>query len=300
MRTFKYISRTKQRGKAEDRSFFFQPKLTVGPSNDVYEREADEVADKVMRMTDKDEEEQVQAKISPVDVSRKCAQCEEEELQRKEIALEPDEKTAPNIVDEALQKEGQPLDEATRSFMENRFGYDFSQVKVHTDAVAAKSAESINALAYTNENHIVFNQGQYAPRTENGKRLLAHELTHVVQQQSGKVARKIQRAFSSTISIRHAFLKSRNFSVSGGTVSVTINASWDRGPAHCSGTDFQVTLKKEVDFWFDDNFGTRNFPVGSRHTETWSDLPSGTYYLEITRSDGDIGHCILQGSIDVA
>jgi hypothetical protein len=66
--------------------------------------------------------------------------------------------------------------------MENRFGYDFSQVRIHTDQIAAKSASAINALAYTSGNDIVFNQGQYAPGISGGKQLLAHELTHVVQQ----------------------------------------------------------------------------------------------------------------------
>lgn len=286
--------------KGGEKPLFFQPKLTIGSADDVYEREADAVADKVMRMED---DEEIQTKLAPVDIQRKCAECEEEEkenkkVQRKETEILTSETTAPDIVQQALDTGGTPMDEGTRAFMESRFGYDFSHVKVHTDAVAAKSAQSIQALAYTNGNNIVFNQGQYAPGTDNGKRLLAHELTHVVQQQTGKVSKKVQRAFSSTISINHRYLKSRNFSVSGGTVSVTISATWDRGPAHCSGTEFQVTLRKD-DLVFDDDLGTRNFPVGSRHTETWSDLSSGTYYLEISRNDPEIGHCILQGSIDV-
>src|SRR5690606_20271324 len=70
-------------------------------------------------------------------------------------------------------------------FMENRFGYDFSHVKIHDDTVAAKSAQSINALAYTSGNNIVFNHGQYSPETNSGRKLLAHELTHVVQQGNG-------------------------------------------------------------------------------------------------------------------
>ena len=78
----------------------------------------------------------------------------------------------------------------SRSFMENRFGYDFSNVKIHADAVAGKSAQSINALAYTSGNNIVFNEGQYSPGTENGRRLLAHELTHTIQQGSSVAIRK--------------------------------------------------------------------------------------------------------------
>ncbi len=89
---------------------------------------------------------------------------------------------APPIVHEVLAAPGQPLDAGTRNFMESRFHQDFSHVRVHTDARAARSARAINALAYTMENNLVFAPGQYRPQTLEGKRLLAHELTHVIQQ----------------------------------------------------------------------------------------------------------------------
>jgi len=166
--------------KGQAKHLFFQPKLTVGPTNDVYEQEADAVADKVMRMGD---HQQIQTKISPLDIQRKCAACEEEEhAQRKEDGVSHQRSEAPSIVSDAINTGGASLDGETKSFMENRFGHDFGNVKIHTDTIAAKSAQSINALAYTNGNSIVFNQGQYSPETESGKRLLAHELTHVVQQ----------------------------------------------------------------------------------------------------------------------
>ena len=84
---------------------------------------------------------------------------------------------APLIVHEALRSPGQPLDATTRSFMEPRFGHDFSRVRVHTGAQAAESAREMNALAYTVGNHIAFRAGQYAPETTAGKELLAHELS---------------------------------------------------------------------------------------------------------------------------
>jgi protein involved in polysaccharide export with SLBB domain len=87
-------------------------------------------------------------------------------------------------VSDAINSPGTPLPDGDRSLMENRFGYDFSGVRIHTSALAAKSAQSINALAYTSGNNVVFNEGQYAPQTESGKKLLAHELTHVIQQNS--------------------------------------------------------------------------------------------------------------------
>lgn len=83
---------------------------------------------------------------------------------------------------DVLRSPGQPLDQTTRQYMEPRFGHDFSRVRVHTDAAAARSARAMHADAYTVGRDVVFEQGQYAPSTLAGKQLLAHELTHVVQQ----------------------------------------------------------------------------------------------------------------------
>ena len=88
---------------------------------------------------------------------------------------------------EMLPTTGQPLDDTTRSAMEHRLGQDFSQVRVHTDTDAARSARSLNAIAYTAGHHIVFGAGQFAPGTAAGARVLAHELAHVVQQRQGLV-----------------------------------------------------------------------------------------------------------------
>jgi hypothetical protein len=91
--------------------------------------------------------------------------------------------TVPPIVHEVLRSPGQPLDAETRAFMEPRFGQDFSGVRVHADAKAAKSAQAVNALAYTVGREVVFGPGQYAPNSISGQRLLVHELVHVLQQQ---------------------------------------------------------------------------------------------------------------------
>lgn len=90
--------------------------------------------------------------------------------------------TAPPIVHEMLRSPGQPLDANTRASMESRFGHDFGSVRVHDDAQAVESAQAVDAQAYTVGRDIVFASGKYAPRTAKGRRLLAHELTHVVQQ----------------------------------------------------------------------------------------------------------------------
>lgn len=89
---------------------------------------------------------------------------------------------APPIVNDVLQGTGQPLDRSTRAFMESRFGYDFANVRVHSDERANRSARAIDATAYAVGDHVVFGAGKYTPGTSGGRRLLAHELTHVVQQ----------------------------------------------------------------------------------------------------------------------
>jgi hypothetical protein len=89
---------------------------------------------------------------------------------------------APQVVRQGLNSPGRPLDTETRSVAEPRFGHDFAKVQVHAGSTAAESARSVNALAYTVGNHIVFGDGQYNPGTDRGRHLLVHELTHVAQQ----------------------------------------------------------------------------------------------------------------------
>ena len=89
---------------------------------------------------------------------------------------------APALVHQVLNSPGRPLDAATRAYFEPRFKHDFSAVRVHADAQATESARQINSLAYTVGTKLVFRSDTYAPDTPVGKGLLAHELTHVVQQ----------------------------------------------------------------------------------------------------------------------
>jgi hypothetical protein len=192
-----------------------QPKLRIGPDDDPYEREADRVADTVMRMPSgegpgfsiegitpliqrqpiEEEEEEMQAsrlQRQPVDEEE-----EEEEVQTSRIRRQPLEEE-----DEAMQMKrapgravptraglvgatsrgGHPLPAAQRAFFEPRFGFDFSDVRVHNDAAAASSARVVGAKAYTVGRNVVFGAGRWAPRSSTGRRLIAHELTHVVQQ----------------------------------------------------------------------------------------------------------------------
>jgi hypothetical protein len=193
-----------------------QPKLQINQPGDKYEQEADAMADRVMRMSDT---ETLYSTSSNV-VQRKCAHCEKEEeetLQKKESGHEA-VSVAPAIVHNVLNSStGKSMDNSTRSFMEQRFRHDFSTVLIHDDSVAHQSSKDINALAYTYGSHVVFGAGQFQPKTYAGKRLIAHELTHVVQQQANFKNAPVQRDVK-------AYYKEQteatpNFNFSGGSSS---------------------------------------------------------------------------------
>jgi hypothetical protein len=105
--------------------------------------------------------------------------------QRKESAGGEEDQESP--VRSVVSQQGAPLDADTRSSMEGALGADFGDVEVHTDGAASASAASVQAQAYTVGHHIVFGEGRYQPGTDDGRRTLAHELTHVVQQREGPV-----------------------------------------------------------------------------------------------------------------
>lgn len=156
-----------------------RPRLKVGETGDALEQEADRVAERVMRMP-----EPHGSPTRPAGTSGPAAtlgQIETKSKQRGGIGGN----TAPPIVHDVLNSPGQPLEGATRAFMELRFGYDFRQVRVHNDDRSAASARAINAEAYTAGTHTAFAAGRYAPDLPAGRRLLAHELAHVVQQSGG-------------------------------------------------------------------------------------------------------------------
>jgi hypothetical protein len=171
---------------AEKPLAFFQPKLTVNTPGDPFEQEADAMADQVMRKTHLTSPKTSFLRPKYQFIQQKCASCDEEDKVHRKENKEGETLGGPEL-DEyvgSLGSSGQALSESSRQFFESQFGRDFSHVRIHHDTVAAKSAQSINAHAYTSGNHIVFNSGQYSPESDTGKHLLAHELTHVVQQGS--------------------------------------------------------------------------------------------------------------------
>lgn len=170
-------------GKVVPQNLVIQRKLTVGKDDDEFEKEADSTADRVMRMPGQGF------------VQRKCAHCEEEEkINRKPLSSsitpfiqtksESGAAVSQNVSGsiESSRGGGSSLDGQTQSFMASRMGSNFGQVKIHADDQSAQLNRSLNPKAFTVGNDIYFNEGQYKPQSSEGKRLLAHEMTHVMQQ----------------------------------------------------------------------------------------------------------------------
>lgn len=162
-----------------------QARLKLGAPDDAHEREADAVAERVMAMPEGA-------------AQRKCEACQQddEEIGRQDVGVEPlrirrftgpsvdrgDD--APDSVGQVLASSGRPLEPALRRDMERRFGYGFSEVRIHNGTTAERSASEIGARAYTAGKNVVFGANQFAPGAREGRLLLAHELTHVIQQGS--------------------------------------------------------------------------------------------------------------------
>jgi hypothetical protein len=166
-----------------------QCKLEIGAIDDPLEAEADRVADQVMRTPDA----AASLSASPR-ISRKCQECEEEEKQRHTVfakrdgaqAGEPDE--VPASVYGVLDSPGEPLAADAREFFEPRLGRSLENIRIHSGSQAHESARAVNALAYTAGSHIVFARGRFDPGSHSGRHLLAHELTHAVQQGAPRAA----------------------------------------------------------------------------------------------------------------
>lgn len=154
-----------------------ESKLEVNTPGDVYEREADLMATQVMRIP---ESSMSHGKPHLVQAHKS--------LQRKHrvTSAGPEKVTSQSAIDAITRSPGRPLDSTTRIFMESRFDHDFSHVRVYNDAQAFNAARSVNARAFTVGPDVVFGAGQYAPQTNDGRTLLAHELSHVIQQRAAK------------------------------------------------------------------------------------------------------------------
>lgn len=179
-----------------------QAKPLLGAPDDAHEREADAVADAVMRAPDdvhacpgcmesaKDDDETLRRQSnSPFSIDEGTVEDEEDvPTEAETVRAKPATGARPQVSEgvagriAALQRGGQPLSPPVRNFMEPRFGHDFGRVRVHTGSMASETASRIHARAFTIGRDVVFGHGQFSPGSAEGRRLIAHELTHVVQQ----------------------------------------------------------------------------------------------------------------------
>jgi hypothetical protein len=318
-----------------------QTKLRVSAPGDAHEREADAIADRVMAQPEAgvqrksaacEEEDEQKKKVTGKETDKK----EEEEVRRKAAGSEATVTDAAAAAIGARRDSGQPLPAGERAFFESRLGTDLGRVRVHTDPEAARLSAGLSARAFTVGNDVFFGSGEYQPGSSSGRRLLAHELAHVLQQSGrngagrrstrgsvndgngrsqgpvdgtgtkaagqGTVAPMVMRSviFSSTIDIRYRSLRSRNFSITKSSIRVTADAGYPN-PATCGSGGYDVELVQKGMLW-NSSQGSRHYPNGVSTTQTWSDLATDkTYYLVITVSNSPMNPsvCALVGNITV-
>lgn len=269
--------------------------------------------DKVQKKSDKEEDKKT--------VQKKCADCEGEE---KKVQKKSEKEKKPvqaklnkaSPVNEGVESDlnstknnGHLMDENTKQEMESGFGTDFSNVNIHTDSKAVQMSNQLGAQAFTHGNDVYFNKGKYNPDSKEGKHLLAHELTHTIQQTGGKTKNSVQKqemlqlaAIPWNISQWTTQVReSSNFSVSsGGTVAVTSNLQWI-GPARCSDIASTIEVNIYRKRMVMDSNERHDIIALSGGSTSVGNLPEGTYYVEIilTGYNGDPTHCSLTGSLHI-
>lgn len=236
--------RCRAAAKGQNSEIPVQAKLRIGAVDDPAEREADAIAANVVADTGA-EPAQVAAAATPPPIRRRPA------VGAGAVTVPPAARA-----DAGLRSRGAPLAPAVREDMETRFGHDFSAVRVHTDADAQRSAAGIDADAYTAGNEIVFGEGRYAPQTSAGRRLLAHELTHVVQQARPGAMPTIRRQQADSDTSAGPQMSVNGDSqraspeagapVRGGALRWTLRYVGRRGGTTTSGNQVQVTMPMDV------------------------------------------------------
>ncbi|MCO7183847.1 DUF4157 domain-containing protein [Tenacibaculum sp. XPcli2-G] len=244
----------------------------------------------------KEEEETVQSKCDDCEKEEKVQKQEEEEAVQSKTEKSTSTKNKPSFESKLKRgKGGQKMDAQTRSEMESGFGADFSRVNIHNNSEAAQMNQEIGAQAFTHGNDIYFNKGKYNPNSKEGKHLLAHELTHTIQQK-GMVQKKIQKLSDPECSPTHSLphrgscrsgfihtcysetFKPSSSSALKGEVSVSYNRSGSIGPE-----DFSVQVYKCGMIW-DTRIGSKrlgpNIP-GTLNFSIASVTPGDSYYIKI-------------------
>jgi len=230
---------------------------------------------------------------------RPCPRCATSTLLVRERPTRSGEAQVPSIVHEALRQSGRQLETETRLTMESRFGHSFSDVAVHTDDTAARSADSVGARAYTVGHHIVFARGAYAPQSSRGRLLLAHELTHVLQQRGASSGGAL-RIGTDGDQLEHQADQIANAVVASNAPTPMIGVASTIGTAphlavarqHAPGGPYHPPTGTEIGCSVDDDCSTLSTKINYlRHTieshQTWDRLnpdpryPLGRHYLEI-------------------
>jgi hypothetical protein len=298
-----------------------QPKLTIGAPSDRYEQEADRVADQVMNLQNPKEQRQQafgkqESKLQrsaatengTPDIQRLCPECEkdfqrqaapEEATEDQSVQTKPAPNQTPSVSDkvqsqiQSLEGSGQPLPHSEREYFEPRFGFDFSNVRIHTDVNAAESAHTIGATAYTIGRHIVFGDSQFTPGTRTGQQLIAHELTHAVQQSGTDIT--VQRKPSKTVplnvkapfegrilsssELKASKLRSKAYRYTGQLEAKVCDIP-DPAKAHCwelsPGSKVRVT-------------GIRMVPVLEKASGIWIEGGAGWYKIEWPKAPSGYG-----------
>jgi hypothetical protein len=251
-----------------------QPRLTVNQPGDEYEREADRVADLVTRMP-------VPAGGAVPALRRKCAACDEELQAKGEPGAARDGSPVPAARIQQAVAEARPLPDAARHWAEPRFGADFGGVRVSTGSAAAGAARAVHARAFTLGSSIVFAPGEFAPESAAGRRLLAHELTHTLQQGQGDASSLIQR--------RPDYLVD-NYKFLGNTVGGGLNPKL-KGKLEQVETD----LKAQFDALGEDSADRTHFGGEQKTFKEWT----GIYSVRSWRSGSSTSKHASGSAVDV-
>jgi len=234
-------------------------KLTIGSTDDPLEHEADAVADKIMRMPEHNF------------IQRKCTNCDEEEkvLMKplssfiQKMGSDTGTKANDNVTGKinSTRGSGSGLDSSTKSFMESRFGTDFSGVKIHTGDYAVQLSQELNAQAFTVGNDVYFNSGKYDPDSNSGKHLLAHELTHTIQQNLTVQPKMLQRAVYVCDEYRTVSITTYNpgpginLSLSGHAISISANLEvYGNGATLARANQIKATIERIWNASFSDGY----------------------------------------------
>jgi hypothetical protein len=298
-------------------------RLEIGAAHDPLEAEADRAADHVMRMPDPaprplghGDSAIVRRKCACEDSGEPCSSCaaEKKEALMRSPSGENTPGHAPPVVHDVLRSPGQPLDASTRTFFEPRFGRDLGGVRVHNDNMAAQSAQSVDALAYTVGSHIVFGQDRWQPASASGRHLLAHELAHTVQNSSSGAVLRPQRAASAGDSSELAADQAADASLTAApglalrrqqaprTCTATAPTADDptHSPVHCSdGSDYRVAVTLTPNPPSPDTKTKVNAGFGDNILYVTIDVCHGGTEITITPNSGDLSPAVAKAVANI-